>query len=98
MTTTEKGNGVTPTQDLPAERRLEMLRQMVLIRRFDELALELIWAKRIDGVVHPYIGQESSAVGVCQALKGGDRVISNHRGHGHCIATGIDIKRMMAEL
>jgi TPP-dependent pyruvate/acetoin dehydrogenase alpha subunit len=76
----------------------ELLRRMALIRAFDERALELIWAKRIDGVVHPYIGQEGSAVGVCAALAPGDRVVSNHRGHGHCIAAGADVDRMMAEL
>jgi pyruvate dehydrogenase E1 component alpha subunit len=71
---------------------------MSLIRAFDETALELIWAKRIDGVVHPYVGQEGSAVGICAALEPGDRVVSNHRGHGHCIAAGAGVDRMMAEL
>ena len=96
--TPEGGPGVTPSDELSADRLLELLRQMVLIRSFDELALELIWSKRIDGVVHPYIGQESSAVGVCSVLRTGDRVISNHRGHGHCIAAGTDVNRMAAEL
>jgi TPP-dependent pyruvate/acetoin dehydrogenase alpha subunit len=75
-----------------------LLRQMLLIRAFDETALELIWSKRIEGVVHPYIGQEGSAVGICAATRPGDRVISNHRGHGHCIAAGADVQRMMAEI
>jgi TPP-dependent pyruvate/acetoin dehydrogenase alpha subunit len=79
-------------------RRNALLRQMSLIRAFDETALELIWAKRINGVVHPYIGQEGSAVGICAALEPGDRVVSNHRGHGHCIAAGAAVDRMMAEL
>jgi TPP-dependent pyruvate/acetoin dehydrogenase alpha subunit len=96
--TTGRGTAVTPSEQLSPERLLEMLRQMVLIRHFDELALQLIWSKRIEGVVHPYVGQESSAVGICGALRDGDRVISNHRGHGHCIAAGTDINRMMAEL
>ena len=77
---------------------VELLRQMVLIRRFDELALELRLADRIYGVVHPYIGQEAIAVGVCANLRPTDRIVSNHRGHGHCIAKGADIRRMMAEL
>ena len=71
---------------------------MVLIRRFDELAMELRLADRIYGVVHPYVGQEAIAVGVCANLRPTDRIVSNHRGHGHCIAKGADIRRMMAEL
>jgi pyruvate dehydrogenase E1 component alpha subunit len=48
--------------------------------------------------VHCYIGEEAVAVGVCSALDRGDRIISTHRGHGHCIAKGADLNRMMAEL
>jgi pyruvate dehydrogenase E1 component alpha subunit len=77
---------------------MDMLRRMVLIRRFDQIALRLVQAKEINGVVHPYIGQEASAVGICSALRPGDRVVSNHRGHGHCIAAGTGVDRMMAEL
>jgi len=83
---------------MSSERRREALRQMMLIRRFDELALELIWSGEIQGVVHPYVGQEACAVGVCAALRPGDRVMSNHRGHGHCIAAGIGPRHLMAEL
>jgi acetoin:2,6-dichlorophenolindophenol oxidoreductase subunit alpha len=83
---------------LSEEQLKSMLRQMILIRRFDETALQLIWDKRINGVVHPYIGEESSAVGICSALRSDDRVISNHRGHGHCIAAGTKLDRMVAEL
>jgi TPP-dependent pyruvate/acetoin dehydrogenase alpha subunit len=75
-----------------------MYRQMVLIRHFEELALRLRGDGRIHGVVHPYSGQEAIAVGVCANLRITDRIVSNHRGHGHCIAKGADIKRMMAEL
>jgi TPP-dependent pyruvate/acetoin dehydrogenase alpha subunit len=80
------------------ERRRELYRQMLLIRRFDEKALELRGADEIDGVVHPYIGQEAVAVGVCANLGPHDRITSTHRGHGHCIAKGADPRRMMAEL
>lgn len=76
----------------------EMFRQMVLIRRFEELVLEHRLANRIYGVVHPYIGEEAIAVGVCAALRPDDRIVSTHRGHGHCIAKGADVKRMVAEL
>jgi TPP-dependent pyruvate/acetoin dehydrogenase alpha subunit len=48
--------------------------------------------------VHCYIGEEAVAVGVCSTLKRDDRIISTHRGHGHCIAKGADLNRMMAEL
>jgi TPP-dependent pyruvate/acetoin dehydrogenase alpha subunit len=77
---------------------VEMLRKMILIRQFDERAIELRTAGKIYGVVHPYVGQEAVAVGVCTTLTATDRVTSTHRGHGHCIAKGADIRRMMAEL
>jgi len=91
------GNHQTGAQLDPA-RSVELLRQMVLIRRFDELAMELRLADKIHGVVHPYVGQEAIAVGVCANLRVTDRIVSNHRGHGHCIAKGADVNRMMAEL
>ena len=75
-----------------------MLRSMILIREFDERAIQLRVAGKIYGAVHPYVGQEAIAVGVCASLTVRDRVTSTHRGHGHCIAKGADIRRMMAEL
>ena len=80
------------------DQAIEMYRQMVMIRRFEELALKLRLDDRIHGVVHPYVGQEAIAVGVCANLRPTDRIVSNHRGHGHCIAKGADVNRMMAEL
>ena len=77
---------------------IQMLRTMILIREFDELAIQLRVAGKIYGAVHPYVGQEAVAVGVCSTLTARDRVTSTHRGHGHCIAKGADIRRMMAEL
>lgn len=74
------------------------LRTMMLIRRFDETALELRLAGRIYGTVHPYVGQEAVAAGVCSVLRPDDKVVSNHRGHGHSIAKGTPVNRMMAEL
>src|SRR5437667_9236929 len=76
----------------------EMLRTMIMIREFDLLAIELRKARRVHGALHPYVGQEAVAVGVCSALRPSDRITSTHRGHGHCIAKGADISRMMAEL
>src|SRR2546428_334820 len=77
---------------------VEMYRQMVLIRHFEELALKLRQEGLIHAVDHSYSGQEAIAVGVCANLRTTDRIVSNHRGHGHCIAKGADIGRMMAEL
>ncbi len=77
---------------------VQMLRTMILIREFDERAIQLRVAGKIYGAVHPYVGQEAVAVGVCSTLTRRDRVTSTHRGHGHCIAKGADIRRMMAEL
>jgi pyruvate dehydrogenase E1 component alpha subunit len=71
---------------------------MVLIREFDERIVALRAAGDIEGVVHPYVGEEAIAVGVCAHLRRDDAMTSTHRGHGHCIAKGADPKRMMAEL
>jgi TPP-dependent pyruvate/acetoin dehydrogenase alpha subunit len=84
--------------NLPPDKQREMLRQMLTIRHFEEGASADYHAGKIYGVVHCYIGEEAVAVGVCSALDRGDRVISTHRGHGHCIAKGADLNRMMAEL
>jgi TPP-dependent pyruvate/acetoin dehydrogenase alpha subunit len=84
--------------NLPPDKQREMLRQMLTIRRFEERASADYHAGKIYGVVHCYIGEEAVAVGVCTALEHGDRIISTHRGHGHCIAKGADLNRMMAEL
>ena len=84
--------------NLPPEEQREMLRRMLTIRRFEERASADYLAGKIYGVVHCYIGEEAVAVGVCTALERGDRIISTHRGHGHCIAKGADLNRMMAEL
>jgi acetoin:2,6-dichlorophenolindophenol oxidoreductase subunit alpha len=84
--------------NLPPDKQREMLRQMLTIRRFEERASDDYLAGKIYGVVHCYIGEEAVAVGVCSALERTDRIISTHRGHGHCIAKGADLNRMTAEL
>jgi len=81
----------------PGKQR-EMLRQMQTIRRFEERASDDFHDGGIFGVVHSYIGEEAVAVGICSALNRTDQIISTHRGHGHCIAKGADLNRMMAEL
>ena len=77
---------------------LTMYRTMLTIRYFEEAAVRLNLKGSIRGNVHPYIGQEGIATGVCAALRNDDFVASYHRGHGHCIAKGADPARMMAEL
>jgi len=84
--------------DLPPDRLLELYRDMVLIRRFEEKAAELRMAGLIPGFLHPYIGQEAVAVGVCAALGPGAAITSTHRGHGHMLARGASPARMYAEL
>jgi TPP-dependent pyruvate/acetoin dehydrogenase alpha subunit len=80
------------------ESQREMLRTMQTIRRFEERASADYHAGNIYGVVHCYLGEEAVAAGVCAALNPDDQIISTHRGHGHCIAKGADLDRMMAEL
>ena len=77
---------------------LDIYRRMVTIRTFDQKAVEEFHAGNIPGAVHAYIGQEAVAVGVCSALRLEDRITSTHRGHGHTIAKGAELKPMMAEL
>lgn len=84
--------------NLSPDMQIEMLRTMQTIRRFEERASDDFHAGDIYGVVHCYIGEEAVAVGVCSALDNNDKIISTHRGHGHCIAKGADLNRMMAEL
>jgi pyruvate dehydrogenase E1 component alpha subunit len=80
------------------EADIEIYRKMRLIRRFEERVIDLVNANEIAGVTHEYIGEEAIAVGVCTALKPTDVITSTHRGHGHLIAKGCDVRRMMAEL
>ena len=68
------------------------------IRAFEVRAMELFEEKLIRGSVHPYVGMEAIAVGACAALGPDDFITSTHRGHGHCIAKGLDLKLMMAEI
>jgi pyruvate dehydrogenase E1 component alpha subunit len=77
---------------------IELYKSMAKIRRFEEKVGELFSKGMIPGFVHLYIGQEAVAVGVCANLRKDDYIVSTHRGHGHCIAKGADLKRMMAEL
>src|SRR5215217_2095523 len=83
---------------LATSQLLDMFRRMHQIRQFDSRALELFREGLVRGSTHPYIGTEAVAVGACAALRDDDFITSTHRGHGHCIAKGGDLPRMMAEL
>jgi TPP-dependent pyruvate/acetoin dehydrogenase alpha subunit len=78
--------------------RPAMLRMMVRIRAFELKLAELVRNLTIKGTLHPYVGQEAVATGVCAALRRDDYLSSNHRGHGHALAKGAEMRRMMAEL
>lgn len=77
---------------------IEMYKKMLEIRRFEEKVYELFTQNLIPGTMHLYIGEEAVAVGVCAALTPTDYITSTHRGHGHCIAKGASLKKMMAEI
>jgi len=77
---------------------LNLYRQMVLIRRFEETAAEMYARGRIAGFLHLYIGQEATGVGAIAALRPDDYVVSHYREHGHALAKGLEPRRVMAEL
>jgi len=84
--------------NLAEEKLVEMYRKMLEIRFFEEKVFELYAQNLIPGTIHLYAGEEAVAVGVCSNLREVDYVTSTHRGHGHCIAKGADLKRTMAEI
>lgn len=84
--------------NLTKSKLVEMYKLMVKIRLFEEKVFELYAQNLVPGTIHLYTGQEAVAVGVCSALRKDDYITSTHRGHGHCIAKGADIKRVMAEI
>lgn len=77
---------------------INLYHTMVKIRRFEETAHDFRKRDILKGSIHTYIGEEAVAVGVCSQLKKEDYITSTHRGHGHCIAKGARLDRMMAEL
>ncbi|MFI6226125.1 thiamine pyrophosphate-dependent dehydrogenase E1 component subunit alpha [Micromonospora echinospora] len=77
---------------------VRLYRTVRLIRRFEERAIDLVRSGAIVGGIHPYLGQEGVAAGVCGALRADDIVAGTHRGHGHVLAKGADPARMLAEL
>lgn len=84
--------------DIPIDIVLDIYARVLRIRRFEEEVGQLFRQGQLPGFVHLYIGEEAVAAGVCAALTDEDTIISTHRGHGHVIAKGGDLTRMMAEL
>ncbi len=83
---------------LSRDELLKAYRQMRTIRAFEDAVHEEFSAGSIPGFVHLYAGEEASGVGFCLHLNDQDRIASTHRGHGHCIAKGCDVKDMMKEI
>ena len=94
MSVTETARRAAPAKSL----LLDMLRKMCTIRHFEERVVALFQQGLIRGATHVYLGEEAIAVGACAAISKNDYITSTHRGHGHVIAKGADIKPMMAEL
>jgi len=85
-------------EGLSTEKQLEMYKNMVLTRVFEETVKPLWMENKVIGYFHPYIIAEAIAAGVCANLRKTDLIGSTHRGHGHVICKGGDINKMMAEL
>ncbi len=83
---------------LTSTHTLELLGQMLLIRRFEEKCAELYGAQKIRGFLHLYIGEEANAVGVMQALGPNDAIVATYREHGHALARGLPAGEVMAEM
>ena len=100
IATKESGNGSRDPSavEFTREQELSALRDMLLIRRFEEKAGQLYGMGAIGGFCHLYIGQEAIVVGMQMALKKGDQVITGYRDHGHMLACGMEAKGVMAEL
>src|SRR5919198_1140789 len=84
--------------DIGGDRLLWLYERMRLIRDFEERLHVDFAAGKIPGFVHLYAGEEAVATGVCAHLRDDDYITSTHRGHGHCLAKGVDVRSMMAEI
>ncbi len=76
----------------------QLYRTLYTIRVFETTCIQLYRQGLIRGYLHPYLGEEAIAAGVCAALRPEDYIVSTHRGHGHCIARGGGLDRMVAEI
>lgn len=84
--------------NIPKKKLVQMYSGMLRIRHFENRVKDLFAAGEMPGFVHLYLGEEAVAVGACSALKDDDYITSTHRGHGHILAKGGEMKYMMAEL
>ena len=84
--------------DIPKDKLLWIYERMQLIRVFETRVSTEFGKGKIPGFVHLYAGEEAVAVGICANLTDADYMTSTHRGHGHCVAKGVDVSGMMAEL
>jgi pyruvate dehydrogenase E1 component alpha subunit len=84
--------------EISKEQLLWAYERMKLIRTFEDTTAELFGEGKLPGFVHLYAGEEAIATGFCIHLTDRDFITSTHRGHGHCIAKGVDVKAMMAEV
>jgi pyruvate dehydrogenase E1 component alpha subunit len=92
------GRKPTATSPSGSADPLELLRTMMIIRRFEEKAAEMYARGKIKGFLHLYIGQEAIATGAIAAVNPDDYIVSHYREHGHAIARGLEPNRIMAEL
>lgn len=83
---------------LTREHQIELLRQMIRIRRFEEKCAELYTQEKIRGFLHLYIGEEANAVGVISALAAEDAIVATYREHGHALVRGLPMTEVMAEM
>lgn len=91
-------NPTAPPGAVDTDLLRQMFRTMVLIREAEETLLRLFQQARMPGFIHSYIGEEATAAGVCATLRPDDYITSHHRGHGHVLAKGGDLKLFFAEL
>ncbi len=85
-------------KELPDEQLIELLRKMILIRRFETKSAEMYSKQKIAGFLHLYSGEEAVAVGAISALNDDDHLLTHYRDHGHALARGVEPERIMAEL
>ena len=89
---------MSTTVSVDREHGLDLLRQMLLVRRFEEKCVELYSATKIRGFMHLYIGEEAVGVGTMQALRPEDAIVATYREHGHALIRGISPGSIMAEM
>ena len=89
---------MTLPEGMTPDAALGLHRMMVRIRVFENRVAELFGEGKLPGFVHTYVGQEAAAAGVCARLRNDDYITSTHRGHGHALAKGMTMERVMAEL